>query len=80
MVDRNGLKFEARDAVLMVDLLFNGGIGDALADVFVHRVVGKAEVVLVGLAGQAVGRGLEGAALGRAQRAAEGGERRGRGG
>ena len=56
----------------MVDLLFNGGIGDALADVFVHRVVGKAEVVLVGLAGQAVGRGLDEEALGQAQRAADG--------
>lgn len=72
MVDGDGLELEAADAVLMVDLLFNGGIGDALADVFVHRVVGKAEVVLVGLAGQAVGRGLDEEALGQAQRAADG--------
>ena len=57
--------------MLAVDLLLDGGVDLALADVLVHRVVGKAEVVLVRLAGQAVGRRLDEEALGQTQLCAQ---------
>lgn len=67
LIHRNRLELESRHLVLAVDLLLDGGVDLSLADVLVHRVVGKAEVVLVRLAGQAVGRRLDEEALGQTQ-------------
>ena len=58
MIHRQGLELEAADAVLLVDLGPDGRVADAPANVFVDGVLGKAQVVLVGEAGEAVGGGL----------------------
>ena len=72
MIDRDGLELEAADAVLAVDLLLDLRVADALADVLVHRVIGEAEVILVGQARQSVGRRLDQEALRKAQLRADG--------
>ena len=56
VIHGDGLELEAADAVPVVDLLLDDGIHRSAADVLVHRVIGEAQIVLVGQAGEAVGR------------------------
>ena len=55
VVHRDGLELEAAGAVLGVDLLLDGGIHHATADILIHRMVGETQIVLVGEAGPADG-------------------------
>ena len=59
VVDRKGLEFEAAGTMQGVDALLDGRVHHAAADVLVHRAVGEAQIVLVGQAGEAVGRRLD---------------------
>ena len=57
-----------------VDLLLDRRLNNAAADIFVDRVVGEAEVVLVGEPGQPVGGRLDKEALGQPELIADGEE------
>ena len=72
MIHRQGLELEAAGAVLPVDLLPDGGVAHPPADIFVDGVIGKAQVVLVGEAGEAVGGGLHQELFRQAQHPAQG--------
>ena len=72
MVDRQGLEFEAAGPVQGVDALLDGRVHHAAADVLVHRVIGEAQIVLVGQAGEAVGRRLDEELLRQAKLTAQG--------
>ena len=72
MIHRQGLELEAAGAVLPVDLGPDGGVADAPANVFVDGVIGEAQVVLVGEAGEAVGGGLHQELFRQAQHPAQG--------
>lgn len=55
-----GLEFETTDAVKVIDSHFNGFVfDDPFSDIAVKDGVRKTEDVLIGFAGEAIGRGFD---------------------
>ena len=71
MVHRNRGKLKAAGLVLLVDLLLDRRINHAPADILVDGVIGEAQIVLIGEAGESIGRRLLQKMLRQAQGAAQ---------